>query len=215
MFDGIYEAVVEFASQGRLADELRLAKTQFVKRTGDLFESDATFERRLAAFLEWYTLDRPVSYAPYRTPARMYLEDQAKKKPEHTDTGVLTALIGSTLSLYEFQKVRGDSMLMVDLLSGEKVEVFERRKPAGLQSKDIIEARVVALPDRNVFSEAYTFVPREARRTVLKAAKAFRKQTDISHDLRVVLVHRVIYLMNRCARYKHVDPKVIFADLLK
>ena len=55
-----YEQMVQFASQGELEQELVLAREQYVSRTGDMLASDPSYERRIASFLEWYVLDRPV-----------------------------------------------------------------------------------------------------------------------------------------------------------
>jgi hypothetical protein len=212
MFHGAYEDIVRFASEGRLNEELRGAKAEFVERTGELFESDASFERRLASFLEWYVLDRVVSFAPGMTPAKLYIESVADKlSPE--DVNRLRGLTKSILSLFEFKRAKDEHMHVVDLLSNRKYQVFERRKPAGLEPSDVLEARLVPYDEKLVFSEAFGFAPREARRAILKAVKAFRKRPDATDDDRVALVHKVAYLSNRCERYKHVDPKTIFEDL--
>ena len=77
MFQDIYEEMVRFASEGELADGLTLARGEFLERTGELFESDALYERRIAAFLEWYVLDRPVSTGTHQTPAKLYIDHVA------------------------------------------------------------------------------------------------------------------------------------------
>lgn len=215
MFHGFYENVVRFASQGELDKELRLAKAEYFQRTGEMFESDTSFEHRIAAFLEWYVLDRAIKGMPtpeVMTPVQLFLRDQGSHLPEE-DLAKLKALCETTLSLFEFRKVKNDHVVVVDLLTNRKQLVYERRKPAGLDSGDIIEARLVPYDDKLMFSDAFTVCPRDARRTILKAAKIFRKKTGSAED-RINLVHQVAYFSNRCERYKHVDPKKIFAALL-
>ena len=211
MFHGTYEEMVRFASEGQLNAELRQAKAEYVERTGELFESDASFERRLASFLEWYVLDRPVSFEPQHTPAQMYIAAHADKV-DALELQRMQGLTKSILSLFEFKRAKAEHMQVVDLLTGEKHQAFERRKPAGLEPSDILEARLVPYDDKVVFAEAFGFAPREARRAILKATKAFRKSGSPPTE-RITLVHRVAYFTNRCERYKHVDPKQIFADL--
>lgn len=211
MFHGSYEEIVRFASEGRLNEELRQAKAEFVERTGELFESDTSFERRLASFLEWYVLDRPVSFQPDTTPVKLYIDSVADKLPAE-EVNRLRGLTKSILSLFEFKNVKGEHLQVVDLLSNRKYQVYERRKPAGLEPNDILEARLVPYDEKLVFAEAFGFEPREARRAILKVAKAFRKK-GAPDDERVALVHKVAYFTNRCERYKHVDPKQIFEDL--
>lgn len=211
MFHGAYEEIVRFASEGQLNEELRRAKAEFVERTGELFESDSSFERRLATFLEWYVLDREVSYAPNMTPAKLYIDTMAATLgPEEINR--LRGLTQTILSLFEFKRAKGEHLFVVDLLSNRKYQVYERRKPAGLEPGDILEGRLIPFEDKMVFAEAFGFQPREARRAVLKAAKAFRKNGTPDSE-RIDLVHRVAYFCNRSERYKHVDPRQIFADL--
>ncbi|MEO1174163.1 MAG: hypothetical protein AAFX94_19255, partial [Myxococcota bacterium] len=76
MFHGYYDAMVQFASEGALADELAQAKGEYFERTGELFESDPSFERRMASFLEWYVFDRPLAAQDGLTPAKLWIRQQ-------------------------------------------------------------------------------------------------------------------------------------------
>jgi hypothetical protein len=210
MFHGVYEQMVTFASDGDLAEELTRAREEYVERTGDLFETDPNYESRIAAFLEWYVLDREVSTNANKTPARLYI-DSVSGGLTTPEVNRLRGLTRTTLSLFEFRRAKGECIHVLDLLTKNKLEIFERRKPAGLESGDILEARVVPYDDKLYFSEAFSVHPRQARKAILKAAKAFRKRAQ--DNGRIDLVHRVAYLSNRSVRYKHVDPKKIFEDL--
>ncbi len=209
MFQALYEEVVRFGSEGELGEELKRARAEYVTRTGELFESDASFERRIAAFLEWYALDRPIAATPDETPLQRFLKVRgpAMSPDDQRRVGDMQKTV---LSLFEFRRARTDHMVLVDLLTHEKISVYERRKPAGLASGDILEARVVPYDGKLLFSDAYCVHPREVRKAILKAAKRFKKAKVGS---RLDLVHRVAYFTNRCERYRHVDPKQIFAEL--
>jgi hypothetical protein len=210
MFQDTYEKVVRFASDGELADELSRAREEYVERTGSLFETDTDYELRIATFLEWYVYDRPLSCKPNKTPVELYLDTVAASLPE-TEVNCIRGFTRTILSLFEFKKAKGDTLQMVDILSNAHHKVFDGRRPAGLESGDIIEARLVPVEEKLLFSEAFTFHPRKARKVILKAAKAYRKNGEDGR--RIDLVHRVAFLTNRCSRYKHVDPGKIFADL--
>lgn len=211
MYQGLYEDVVRFASEGELSEELQQARKEYVQLTGEMFESDPSFERRIAAFLEWYTLDRVLPAGAGVTPLEFYLQGPGATQ-EESDRSRLVALKNSHLSLFEFKRAKEDHMAVLDLLTNEKLSIYERRKPAGLEAGDILEARVVPYDDKLVFSEAYALHPRDARKAILKATKKFRK-SDGSAAERLNLVHRVAFLANRCERYKHVSPKQIFLEL--
>ncbi len=213
MFQTHYEEVARFAAEGELALELQRAKAEYVSRTGDMFETDPSFERRIAAFLEWYVLDRPISARPDMTPAELFganvaparlLEDQRRFR----------SLTCTRLSLFEFKRMRGDRMQLEDLLTKEKLEVFERRTVVGLESGDIMEGRLVPFDGKLFMSEVYYCHPRQARRAIHKAIKRSCEHGQFNQAARVELVHRVAYFANRSERYKHVHPKKIFAELL-
>ena len=203
---------MRFASEGELAQELQQARQDFVARTGEMFESDPSFERRVASFLEWYVLDRPVTAVANKTPAKLYIESVADTLTT-PDLNRLRDLARTHLSLFEFRRFKNGELLVTDLLSGKKHAVFERRQPVGLEGKDIFEARLVPFDEKLTFSETYAFHPREVRRSILRSIKRFRQEGGDDGLQRVALVHRVAYFANRCERYRHVDPKKIFADL--
>lgn len=220
MFHGLYEQMVRFASEPPLADELQQAKAEFLHRTGDLFESDGAFERRIAAFLEWYVLDRPAQAVAGKRPVDVYVE----KKQGEVASGAFTAedltriqnFATTRPSLFEFKRAKDEHMTLVDLLDTNKktakVQVYERRKPAGLESGDILEARLVQYDGKLMFSEAIQVLPREGRKSILKICKRYKSEFAETMP-RIALVHRVAFFANRCERYKHVAVAKIFADL--
>lgn len=209
MFQPYLEELARFAAEGELAPELHLAKNEFTQRTGDLFETDPSFERRIAAFLEWYTLDRATSFRPDLTPAELFVLARGGSLSEQ-DRNRYAGLTQSTLSLFEFKKARAESLVLRDLLGGDKVEVFERRRLVGLESGDVIEGRLIPWDGRLMLSDAYYCPPREARKEILAAAKRWKKKGDGDT---VGFVHRVAYFANRSERYKHLKPKQVFAEL--
>jgi hypothetical protein len=216
MFHGLYEQVVRFASVGPLEEELKQAKAEFIARTGDLFESDGAFERRIQAFLEWYTLDRPTSIYGGKRPAELFVEHRRNTGADAQELERLEGLTRTHLTLLEYKKAKEETLILTDILQHDKkkqkVQVYERRKPAGLASGDILEARLVPYDGKLMFSEAVLVLPREGFKVIAKVAKKYR--ADMHETMpRTDLVHRVAYFANRCDRYKHVSPQRIFQDL--
>jgi hypothetical protein len=212
MYQPCYEEVARFAAEGELGPELQKAKAEFTRRTGEMFETDASFERRIAAFLEWYVLDRKLSFRPDLTPAELYLLQKGARLTED-ERNRYAGLTRTVLSLFEFKRGKADRLVLRDLLAGEKVEVFERRKPAGLEPGDILEARVVPYEDLLLVADAYACHPRDARKEILEAAKRHRKTAGDAMAARIDFVHRVAYFATRSERYKHLSPRQVFAEL--
>jgi hypothetical protein len=213
MYQPYFEEVTRFAAEGELGPELQKAKAEFTQRTGEMFETDPSFERRIAAFLEWYVLDRKVSFRPDLTPVELFILQKTGGLSE-TERNRYAGLTHTTLSLFEYKKGKPDTLVLRDLLSAEKIEVFERRKPAGLEPNDILEARIVPYEGLLLFADAYYCHPRDARKEILEAARRFRKRKDSESALeRIAFVHRVAFFANRSERYRHLDPRKVFAEL--
>lgn len=208
-----FEGLVRFASSGALDAEIRAAKAEYVHRTGDLFESDPGFERRINGFIEWYVLDRYVSSASHATPAKLYIEAVGEKQttPELTR---LRDLYRTVLSLYELRRDRAGTLSITELLGGQRYEV-EAREGLAITIGDIFEARLVPLGPSYGFSDAFCVHPRAARRYVRRAVALVRKELGerMSAQHRIDFVHRVAYLTNRCERYAHLAVKDVFMEL--
>lgn len=211
VYQQYYEEVTHFAAEGELAPELQLAKREFTERTGEMFETDASFERRIAAFLEWYVLDRKISFRRELTPAELFILQRGQAMSD-SDRNRYAGLTRTELSLFELRGSKPEHLKVRDLLSGQKLDVFERRKPIGLEDDDILEARIVPYENLVVFSDCYYCHPRDARKEILAAAKRFRKKGGDAAQ-RIDFVHDVAYFANRSERYKHLGARKVFAEL--
>ncbi|MCK5691046.1 hypothetical protein KAI87_17315 [Myxococcota bacterium] len=217
-----YDSMLEFASSGPLEGEINKARSEFVKRTGDIFESDASFERRMGSFLEWYVMDRPVDdVAGNKTPAKLYVESVV---PDLTtqQVAMIRSLTRTVLTLAEFRGTKNGSLYLTNLMDGMKIEVSERRGSAGLEKGDLLELRLIPISDEKwILADSLSVHPRPARKVILRASKTFRKafkKTNLQQDAgalaRLDFVHRLAWLANRSERYKHLEPKQIFAEEL-
>ena len=205
-----YDDLIQFASEGEFEDELQQAKTEFVGRTGDLFESDSDFESRIASFLEWYSMDRMVSNVSNSTPAKLFIESVS---PELTTPEIqgLRGLTRTILSLFEIKKMKGKSVNLLDILSSEKYQATTSAPLLGVEPGDIIESRLYSHGDAHFLSDIVHTQPSTVKKPILKAAKEFQKEgRDYT---RIQMVQRVAFLRNRAVRYAHVDPKKIFSEL--
>lgn len=218
-----YERLLAWASSAGMADELQTAKREWFEKTGELFDTDASFERRIASFLEWYTLDRAAHVTGGETPVVRFLAmartgeggtaSEGDATPDASELAALEALSRSHLSVFEFHKVKLSRLHLTDLLTRERLAIFERRAPAGLASGDLLEARLVQLDGERLLTDTTWAHPREVRRVVLRVAKRFVKAGDLSAPVRLAFVQRLAHAANRCERYRHVPPKRLYAEL--
>jgi hypothetical protein len=98
-------------------------------------------------------------------------------------------MAGNIHSLFEVKKLGDGRLSLRDLFTGELVVVAERRHVTGLQKGDILEARLIPLDTKLVFSPgAFQLHPRAAKKIIVQAVKRSRKEGRPSQ---AELVHRL------------------------
>jgi hypothetical protein len=162
----------EFADEPYRA-EIAEAREDYFNRAGKVFEDDAElFEGRMASFLEWYVLERPLQggATPVLRALQKANETAADASPEaQAARTALSALATSHRSLFDLVAVAGDTVELEDVLGGARFKVTERRSTVGFEIGDLIEARLVWDGLRVVFTKTFLFHPRDARDEALKA----------------------------------------------
>jgi hypothetical protein len=152
-------------------EEIAAAREDYFNRAGKVFEDDAElFEGRMASFVEWYVLERPL--AGGAPPVLRALEKANANGEEAQTRRVLAALATSHRSLFDLAQVAGDTVEMEDLLGGARFKVTERRSTIGFEVGDLIEARLCWEGQRVVFTKTFLFHPRDAREAALNAIDA-------------------------------------------
>ena len=199
-----------FVSETEFQPELQRAKKAYFEQTGEVFETDDSFEMRMASFLEWFILDRPLaSIGPEKgiTPVQWYVERNQTALTE-ADRIVFGNFSHTIHSLFEVGKLKPDTMQMKDLFTGKAHSVFERRKPVGIEKDDVVEARLIQTPDsRIMFSPSFCFHPRDAKKAIMKLVKAHKKTGGEAEGL----LFKLAYLRLKVDRYKHVTPDKLYA----
>jgi hypothetical protein len=156
----------EFAEEPHRA-EIAGAREDYFTRSGKVFEDDKElFEGRMASFLEWYVLERPLAGGP--PPVVRALE---RTPAEERDTRRLLAhLATSHRSLFDLVAVRGDTVELDDVLGGARFLVSERRSTVGFGVGDLVEARLFWDGRKVIFGKTFLYHPGDARAEALAAA---------------------------------------------
>jgi hypothetical protein len=195
---------IDFA-EGEHRAEIAGAREEYFTRSGKVFEDDAElFEGRLASFLEWYVLERPL--AAGATPVVRALERAiAAGEPEETRR-TLAHLATSHRSLFDLVAVRGDTIDLDDLLGGGRFLVNERRSTIGFEVGDLVEARLFWDGQRVIFGKTFLYHPRDARQEALAAV-----ETAIARgDGRDEILFQMARLHVRWHRHGHVAAARVY-----
>ncbi|MDB4980719.1 MAG: hypothetical protein JWM82_1471 [Myxococcales bacterium] len=166
---GLIDRLAERFSSGPHKLAAMRAREEYFERAGKVFDDDAElFEGRMAAFLEWYVLDRPMPTTSGDTaavaPVVSVLADPSWSPAERRG---LAHLATSHRGLFELYAVADRVLDVEDLIGGARFQVVERRKTLGFSAGDIFEARVLWDGSAPVFGRTFLFHPPDARDVVL------------------------------------------------
>jgi hypothetical protein len=147
---------------GRLAAE---AREDFLLATGRVHEGDHAFDDRMAQFMEWFLLDRPLPPGP-ATPAEGWAALHATDL-EPTERALLMGLCTSHRSLFCLVGTDDAKRLVVDdLLSGIRWAVTAPQGLAGVDADDVYEGRLLGHGGEVHFTAAFCYHPREAAQRI-------------------------------------------------
>lgn len=207
MVHEVFESLLSFAAAKERQGQMAEARRAYERQTGEILPQEASFERRIAAFLEWYVLDwRPAAGDP---PIVDYLRGHEGELAAG-EREALQAWRASRLSLLELRRPGTEEAVVDDLLTGGRHRVGPAFVLLGCEAGALVVARVVAGPaDRTALTEGTLYLPAAARKPVRAAAKALRKAAAPPNE-QLDLLLRLIAFSNRCERYRHVDPRTLW-----
>jgi hypothetical protein len=199
------DALIAFASADRFKDELLKAKAEYFAGTGEIFEDDRSFEMRMASFLDYYVFDRAMPEG--KTPAQVFLAEA--DGAAEAEVAARRSLVETRHSLWEVRKISKELIRLRDLFTAKDTDVYERRQPAGLKKGDLIEARLIPVDGRLLFSPAFCFHPIEAKKPIAKELKRLKKEQPgfSTRDF----IWTVAKMRLKCERYRNIAVVDIYA----
>jgi len=175
----LIERILVEASQGENEQEIRRAKDVYFEQIKDLREDDTSYERLISCFQNWYLFDRPMDDES-GTPVQVFAATAGLSAKERSLLGAMAANIHS---LFEVLRISEGGLTLRDLFTSEVLRVSERRTLAGLDRGDILEARLLPVGEKLVFSPgAFAFHPRQARHIILEAVDRIRMQGGVTPE---------------------------------
>ncbi len=168
------DQLIAFGSgEPRKADLLE-AKAEYFRHTGEVFEDDKIFELRMGSFLDYYLFDR-VSPLTGKTPAAELYEERLLTAPPE-EANAFRSFTETVHGLFEVRKLGKGLIRLRELFSGKDFDVTERRSIAGLESGDVIEARLIPFGGHLLFSAAFCYHPRVAVKAIKAEVKRRKKK---------------------------------------
>ena len=165
------EQLFEFVAQHIPSEQIMMAKKEYQKTTGEIYEDDKSYNSRMALFLEWYLLDQ---YEPgtRQTVLENIIEDNSSSwTPDRLES--YKDVSKNIQALFEIKKVRDNSVTVLDLFTDEKYQIEEEDSKLVFRKNDIFQGRIVPHNDKYFFTGYFCFHPNKTQRYIKGEAKKF------------------------------------------
>jgi len=165
------EQLFEFVAQHIPSEQIMMAKKEYQKTTGEIYEDDKSYNSRMALFLEWYLLDQ---YEPgtRQTVLENIIEDNSSSwTPDRLES--YKDVSKNIQALFEIKKVRDNSVTVLDLFTDEKYQIEEEDSKIAFRKNDIFQGRIVPHNDKYFFTGYFCFHPNKTQRYIKGEAKKF------------------------------------------
>jgi hypothetical protein len=206
-FEESYAKVVSHFTAGVYADELLSAQKDFFNNTGTLDENKANYTLRMRQFFDWYFLTRKLS-SHMQTPLFVAM-DQRSLRLSDADQASLIVLSKHKHSLYEFLKLKKDTVFLKDLLTLKKIEVSAEGQLFNFDPKETFEARIIQIDQKNYFLKGFCFHPESALKYILEQLKNIRANPDL--DIKEFLL-RLNKMRYKLEQYRHIKPEMVYTN---
>ena len=165
------EQLFEFVAQHIPSEQIMMAKKEYQKTTGEIYEDDKSYNSRMTLFLEWYLLDQ---YEPgtRQTVLENIIEDNSFSwTPDRLES--YKDVSKNIQALFEIKKVRDNSVTVLDLFTDEKYQIEEEDSKLAFRKNDIFQGRIVPHNDKYFFTGYFCFHPNKTQRYIKGEAKKF------------------------------------------
>ena len=165
------EQLFEFVAQHIPSEQIMMAKKEYQKTTGEIYEDDKSYNSRMTLFLEWYLLDQ---YEPgtRQTVLENIIEDSSFSwTPDRLES--YKDVSKNIQALFEIKKVRDNSVTVLDLFTDEKYQIEEEDSKLAFRKNDIFQGRIVPHNDKYFFTGYFCFHPNKTQRYIKGEAKKF------------------------------------------
>lgn len=200
------DRVAALYSEGEHQGEIERARREFDELRGVVYSDEALYEAHVAAFLEWYVLERPLAGGD--PPVLRRLRDPGAEE----ERAWLRPLALSLRSLFEVLDPslrRPSGLRLLDLLGGGTWRVDRPEPMDGLAEGDIFEARLIPWEGRVRFGPVFCFHPRPARRCIRDLVRLAERDGRLGPALILSLARMRL----KHARFRNIPVERIYSGI--
>jgi hypothetical protein len=172
----LHERLLSWATAEPRKDHLLAARADHFAQRGEPHDEDRSYEVRLNAMLDHYLYDFRAAGGVGTTLERFIEAEAPSLAP--AELAAYRDLGRNVHALFEVRRIKEGEVRLRDVFTGEDHDVTERRQVAGLEKGDLVEARLLPFDGTLLFSGAFLYHPREARKAILAEVKRLKKAAD-------------------------------------
>jgi hypothetical protein len=206
---GLHDKLLAWATGEPRRERLLEARRIHFGAYGEPHEEDRTYEARVNGMLDYYLYDfRSATGGGTTLEEYLAAEGPALDPAERT---AFQELAKNVHTLFEVRRVGNGHVRLRDAFTGKDFDVVERRQLAGLEKRDVLEARLLPHDGVLVFSGAFLYHPREARKPILAEVKRRKKAAGKGgHPDVPALLAQLSRMAFKLERYRNVRLESIY-----
>ena len=162
------EYLIKIATNPPYSNNLMVARQEYQKYAGDIFDDDKFYENQMALFLEWYIFDR-IEPAQDQTVLEIIINNEkgASLGPQKN----INVFISHIHGLFIIKKKKEDYVKVINLFDNEQYKVVEPSGKLYFSKNSIFEGRLLPYGNTYYFTGNFCFHPADSKKFIKSETK--------------------------------------------
>jgi len=169
------EYLIKIATNPPYSNNLLLARQEYQKYVGDIFDDDKSYTNLMALFLEWYIFDR---IEPTHNQTVLELIINNEKGIPHDLLKNINLFTCHIHGLFMIKKIKDDFVKVINLFNDERYDVVEPSGNLYFSKSSIFEGRLLTYENSYYFTSNFCFHPDDSKKFIkseIKKISSFQK----------------------------------------
>ena len=162
------EYLIKIATNPPYSNNLMVARREYQKYAGDIFDDDKSYENQMALFLEWYIFDR-IEPAQDQTVLEIIINNEKGASLDLQKN--INVFISHIHGLFIIKKIKEDYVKVINLFDNEQYKVVEPSGKLYFSKNSIFEGRLLTYGNTYYFTGNFCFHPDDSKKFIKSETK--------------------------------------------